>query len=220
MTKLETMGEFFDKRADTYDRHMKEPGISSGQFYSHVSDGILNTQDKVRIMDIGCGTGLELEGIFERAPNAVLTGIDISGEMLNKLKAKYKRRLDQITLIQKSYLSVPFGTNRYDYFVSVMTLHHLLPDRKLKLYRRIKKALKPNGKYIEGDYVVLPEKERQLLDKYHKRYKSGDNIKNGVYHIDIPFSLETQKQILAQAGFSRVEVIWHQGEAAVYVADL
>jgi tRNA (cmo5U34)-methyltransferase len=90
MTKLETMGEFFDKRADTYDRHMKEPGISSGQFYSHVSDGILNTQDKVRIMDIGCGTGLELEGIFERAPNAVLTGIDISGEMLNKLKAKYK----------------------------------------------------------------------------------------------------------------------------------
>jgi tRNA (cmo5U34)-methyltransferase len=220
MTKLETMGEFFAKRADTYDRHMKEPGISSGQFYSHVSDGILNTQDKVRIMDIGCGTGLELEGIFERAPNAVLTGIDISGEMLNKLKVKYERHLSQITLVQKSYLTLPFGKEKYDYVVSVMTLHHLLPDKKQRLYRRIKKALKPNGKYIEGDYVVTPKKERQLLNDYYELCRSGKDLKNGSHHVDIPFSLDTQKRLLAEAGFSWVEVLWQQRETAVYVASL
>jgi tRNA (cmo5U34)-methyltransferase len=220
MTEFETMGEFFNKRAETYDNHMKENIVSFDQLYSHVSAGISITKDKVQILDIGCGTGLELEGIFQRAPKTAITGIALSGEMLNKLKTKYQKRLSQITLIQNSYLTLPFGRKIYDYVISVETLHHLLPDQKQGLYRKIIKALKPDGKYIEGDYVVTPEKEKQLLDKYHELRKSGEDIKAGTHHFDIPCSPDTQKRLLAEAGFSKVEVLWQQGEAAVYVASL
>lgn len=220
MNKFETMDEFFDKRSGTYDAHMKESVVSFEQFYSHVADGVANTQDRVRILDIGCGTGLELEWIFKRAPNADITGVDLSSELLNKLRTKYEKCLNQITLVQKSYLTLPLGKGIYDYVVAVMTLHHLLPDQKQKLYRSIKKALKSDGKYIEGDYIVTPEKEKQFLDNYYELCRSDKKIKGGTHHIDIPLSLETQKRILVEAGFSSVDVLWLQGETAVYVASI
>ncbi len=213
------MGEFFDRRSETYDNHMKETVVSYERFYSYIAAGISNTRAHVKILDIGCGTGLEFQGIFERAPNAHITGIDLSGEMLNRLRAKYEKRLNQITLIQKSYLTLPLGKDVYDYIVSVMALHHLLPDPKRKLYRRIKKALRPKGKYIEGDYIVTPEKEKQFLNSYYELCQSNQDIKDGTHHVDIPFSLDTQKRILTEAGFSGVEVLWLQGETAVYAAS-
>lgn len=216
---MENMGEFFDRRSETYDSHMKETVVSYERFYSYIAAGISNTQDHVKILDIGCGTGLEFQEIFERAPNAHITGIGLSGEMLNRLRAKYEKRLNQITLIQKSYLTLPLGKDVYDYIVSVMTLHHLLPDSKRKLYQRFKKALRPNGKYIEGDYIVTPEKEKQFLNNYYELCRSNQDIKDGTHHVDIPFSLDTQKRILTEAGFSEVEVLWLQGETAVYAAS-
>ncbi len=220
MTELERMGEFFDRVSGTYDAKMKESLVSFDRFYSCVASEILKTQDKINILDIGCGTGLELEIIFKRAPKADITGIDISGEMLNLLRTRYTKYLEQITLYQESYLTFTLGKEKYDYVISVMTLHHLLPEEKLKLYRRIKKALKPGGKYIEGDYIVSPEEENQLLSKYYEAYNSGKDIKNGARHFDIPCSLDTQKRILIEAGFTKVAVLLEQGEAAVYSASL
>ena len=63
MNGFETMGEFFDKRSEIYDSHMKESDASFEQFYSSVSAGISNTQAKVKILDIGCGKAYLL---FER----------------------------------------------------------------------------------------------------------------------------------------------------------
>jgi tRNA (cmo5U34)-methyltransferase len=218
MNKPETMGEFFDKRAETYDEHMKESIVSFDQLYSHVAAGILKTRDEIRILDIGCGTGLELEGIFRKAPKAALTCVDVSKKMLDKLKVKYKSRLDRITLVQHSYLIFTFGKCLYDYIVSVETLHHLLPDEKIRLYRKVIKALKPGGKYIEGDYIVTLEQEKQFLEEYHEKRLSDANIGDGTHHIDIPFSVDTQRRLLAEAGFSSMEIIWQGEKAAVYVA--
>ena len=68
----------------------------------------------MEILDLGCGTGLELEGIFSKAPNAVITCIDLSEKMLSKLTSKYSRFLDQIKPIKGSYLIVPFPEKKYD----------------------------------------------------------------------------------------------------------
>lgn len=70
-------------------------------------------------------------------------------------------------------------------------------------------------KYIEGDYYVVPEKEKEYLEKYKARDEEGQ----GQYHINFPFSLETQKQLFSFAGFSRVELVWEEGENEVFVAE-
>lgn len=68
---------------------MRETIASFEQFYTLVSTLIRETEERLAILDLGCGTGLELRGIFDRAPNAVITGVDVSEKMLSELKRKY-----------------------------------------------------------------------------------------------------------------------------------
>ena len=63
----EEMADFFDRRADTYDDHQRENIEYFDLIYESISSCVTKTKSKVRILDIGCGTGLELEGIFRRA---------------------------------------------------------------------------------------------------------------------------------------------------------
>jgi hypothetical protein len=97
-------------------------------------------------------------------------------------------------------------------------MHHLLPETKQGLYKRICRSLKPVGKYIEGDYVVSRKRERELLAAFQRKYAAIDAAREGSYHIDIPFCLDTQVELLLGAGFSEVDIAWHGHEAAVMVA--
>jgi len=170
--KLVKMSQFFDERANSYDHHMKQTVTQFKKIYNIISILIGRTKEAVEILDLGCGTGLELEGIFSKAPNAVITCIDLSEKMLSKLKSKYSRFLDQIKPVKGSCLIVPFPEKKYDYVVSVMTMHHFPYDTKCKLYKKIRKSMKNEGKYIEGDYVVSPKKEQQFLLEYNHKIKN------------------------------------------------
>jgi hypothetical protein len=66
--------------------------------------------------------------------------------------------------------------------------------------------------------VVTPQKERMLLRRYEGIAAEAGGAENGNHHIDIPFSMETQRLLLREAGFGEVEVIWQEGEVAIYVA--
>jgi len=209
------MADFFNRRSDSYDEHMRRSVASFETFYEAVAQSIPRTEEPLRILDIGCGTGLELGPIFERVPHAQVTGIDLSEQMLAQLREKHADRLPQMTLIHGSYLETPLGESEYDYALSVMTLHHLLPDRKRQLYGRIYQALKDGGKYVEGDYVVSVEEAAQLLSAYRERVEGDEE---GAYHIDIPLTMEKQRALLLGVGFVEVEVVWEEGEAVVIVA--
>jgi tRNA (cmo5U34)-methyltransferase len=214
--RAERMETFFDERANGYDEHMRHTVTSFEAFYAAVARPIRRTNEVLRILDIGCGTGLEFEEILERAPNARITGIDLSERMLAHLQVRYAARRGQIDLIRGSYLALPVGGVGYDYVVSVMTLHHLLPARKAGLYERIRRALRVGGHYIEGDYVVGEAEAARLLATYHEVMEQPDD--DGIYHVDIPLTVEVQRELLLGSGFASVEVTWREGAAAVFEA--
>lgn len=106
--KPEDMAGFFDARAAGYDDYMRGFVFTEEeftQFYRAISKPIKRTDEPLNILDLGCGTGLELEALFQRAPNAQITGVDVSKEMLALLQTRYTAQMDQITLIADSYLS-------------------------------------------------------------------------------------------------------------------
>lgn len=212
----ENMEKFFNARVDGYDDHMKENIDQFEDFYKIVAKPIKENQEQLEILDLGCGTGLELEHIFSKVRNAHITGIDLSQEMLNKLLKKYDKFSNQITLIRDSYTSHDLGEEKYDYAVSVMTIHHLFEDEKVDLYSKIRDSLKNDGMYIEGDYVVTEEEAREALEEYERKIKLVD--RDGFYHIDIPMTEETQVKLLKKAGFSEVEVIFRAESNRVFVA--
>jgi tRNA (cmo5U34)-methyltransferase len=138
--------------------------------------------------------------------------------MLSQLTEKYVDKSEQITAVRSSYLRLDIEAASWDYVVSVMTLHHLTRAEKTRLYRAIHRGLKPGGSYIEGDYVVGKEGEEEHRERYRRLRRAHPEMAQGTYHVDIPFSIETQLALFSAAGFSETEVVWEGGEAAVFLA--
>ena len=112
------------------------------------------TTEKVTLLDVGCGTGLELKYVFQKAPQAQITGIDLADGMLERLEGKFRNRMDQITLIRGNCLDVEFGEGVFDYAISTLALHHLPPPNRKVVYDKILQSLKPDGCFVEGDGVT------------------------------------------------------------------
>lgn len=209
----EEMDAFFDARASGYDAHMHASLADAETYYRKLAEPIPQTTEPIAILDVGCGTGLELPAVLEKAPNARLTCIDLSAEMLKRLHRKFPD--EDIRVIEGSYLSHDFGKANYEVILSSMTLHHLTPDQKQALYQKMHTALKGGGVYIEGDYVVAEEKMGRLLAQYRAL---PEKAKGGSHHIDIPLSLTLQVDLLRQAGFVAVKEIYTRGENVILTA--
>jgi tRNA (cmo5U34)-methyltransferase len=212
----EEMASFFNLRAGTYEEHMKNTIASFADYYASISEPVEETQEEIKILDLGCGTGLELEGILRKTPNSRITGIDMSEEMLELLLSKYDSHKGRITVVTGSYLDVPFGENQYDYVVSVMTIHHLLHDEKRALYEKIWRSLKKGGKYIEGDYVVSSAEEEEAVAQYKEEVQRNFLSSANLYHIDVPFCVETEERLFKEAGFNQFKLTWEEENAAIY----
>jgi tRNA (cmo5U34)-methyltransferase len=214
-SNLEEMSAFFDARADSYDQHMHGLLEDFETFYRTFARQIAKTDLPVRILNLGAGTGNELEYIWERTPNAHITAMDLSPLMLKKLVEKYGNRKPDLTLICGSYLDTPFGTG-YDYIVSVYTMHHFPPGIKAALYRKIYGALLQGGRYVEGDCVSSAGLEQKLLEHYSEAV--APLPQDSLYHIDIPLSIERQLLLLKEAGFPSPVVWMADRESAIFTA--
>ena len=108
--KLEKMDDFFAARLDGYDEHMRRDIEGDSGFYACTAS-LLPLAEESRVLDLGCGTSLELEEYFAVNPGAAVTGIDLSEAMLHALKAKFPDK--DLTLIRASYFDVPLGNGLY-----------------------------------------------------------------------------------------------------------
>ena len=82
---LEKMDEFFGNRAVGYDEHMLRDIEGAAEFYPFTASLLPKCGT---ILDLGCGTGLELEAYFAHGGSAEIVGIDLSDVMLTKLREK------------------------------------------------------------------------------------------------------------------------------------
>lgn len=206
---LEKMDAFFEARLEGYDAHMLETIEGALEFYPFTAKQ-LPMSPGAAILDLGCGTGLELQWYFSVNPSAKVTGIDLSERMLEALKAKFSDR--ELTLIQGSYFDVPFGEQVFDAAVSVESLHHFTLDEKIPLYAKLHRALKGSGYFILTDYFAPTEAEELLYRQELLRLKQEQGIADqDFYHYDTPLTVAHETEALTKAGFSQVEVLHQWG---------
>lgn len=206
---LEKMSAFFEARLSGYDEHMLKNIASAEEFYPFTAS-CLPTEPDCRVLDLGCGTGLELEYYFAENPLASITGIDLSQGMLDALKEKFPDR--SIHLICGSYFDVPFGNGCFDAAVSVESLHHFTQEHKIPLYAKLCRALRPDGYLILTDYFSLSDGEERAFFTELSRLKAEQGISDDeFYHFDTPLTVRHETEALLQAGFSSVEVLRNWG---------
>lgn len=206
---LEKMGDFFDSRLNEYEEHQLTCIENAEEFYPFTAS-CLPLGHNVNILDLGCGTGLELDYYFRINPLAKVTGIDLAPGMLAALKKKF---LDKdVTLIQGSYFDISLGEDNYDAAVSVESLHHFIKSEKTGLYGKVYKALKSDGYFILTDYFASSEEEEILCRNELNRLRSQQGITdNEFYHYDTPLTVEHEIQALREAGFAAIEILSQWG---------
>ena len=202
---LEKMGAFFDARRDTYEEHQLSCIDSAREFYPFTASCLPQAACSA-ILDLGCGTGLELGYYFETVPTAKITGIDLAPGMLEALREKFSGK--SLTLIAGSYFDVPLEACAFDAAVSVESLHHFTKDEKIPLYRKVRNALKPGGYLILTDFFAASDEEEHFRRGELLRLKQEHGIQDeAFYHYDTPLTVEHEKEALLSAGFSSVTVL-------------
>ena len=212
---LEKMSDFFAARTHMYDEHMLTEVGGCKEGYEKMAALVPSGCSK--LLDLGCGTGLELENILSFNPRIRVTGIDLTEAMLQKLREKFSDR--DMTLICGDYFEVPFGENEYDCAVSFQTMHHFPKDKKLGLYKKLCESLKAEGIYIECDYMVFTQAEEDLWFSENDRLRREQGIVGDeFYHYDTPCSVDNQIDLLKRAGFTSVEQVFRIENTVMLVA--
>ena len=92
-------------------------------------------------------------------------------------------------------------------------------DVKLSVYKNIFKSIKPGGRYVECDYMVTEQAlQDELLESYVKLKDENGITDDGIYHYDIPCTIDNQIKLMEQAGFKNVEMVWREGNTTMMVA--
>jgi ubiquinone/menaquinone biosynthesis C-methylase UbiE len=142
------------------------------------------------VADIGCGTGRHWQKLYSKNPSA-LTGFDISGAMLEKLKSKFPFANTQKTT-DNLLASVPDSS--IDFIVSTLTIAHIENiEEAIASWSRV---LKDNGEMLVTDFHPA------LLGKGGKRsFSHGSrslSVKNYTH------SIEKIKKTLYDAGLTLI----------------
>jgi tRNA (cmo5U34)-methyltransferase len=149
----------------------------------------------VRILELGTGTGETARRVLARHPQAHLTGIDSSPEML----ARAREELPEADL-RVARLEDPLPTGPFDLVVSALAVHHLDSAGKTDLFHRVRDVLAPQGVFVMADVVVPKRLEDAVIP-----------LTPG---FDLPDSANDQLEWLAQAGFV-AELVWESRDIAV-----
>ena len=180
---------FFNEKIDSYDDvHNEYIGMKN-----EASENL--DKDARKILDLGAGTGLELIHLFELYPDAEVTVIDITENMLDKLKTRSFS--SHVKTICGDFFEVDFGEN-YDAVISTAALHHFKKEEKMVLYKKIYDCLKENGQFINSDCIALTEEIEQ--NQLYELENNFDDYK----HIDTPLTIEHEREVLEKSGFKEI----------------
>ena len=181
--------EFFAEVVDNYDEDHK-PFMNTKAMLTESIDF-----EPKKVIDLGAGTGLELIEFFKKYPNARVKAIDLTIEMLNKIKER--EFADKVDIVCDDFFACDFGKDN-DVIMSTSALHHFLYDEKVKLYKKIYDALREGGLFINSDYTAsdIAEEEQGIYNYIHKVNR----------HNDTPLTLDHELEILHSVGFTDIEV--------------
>ncbi len=218
---IERMNEFFAARVDGYENQMLNNVAGCAEAYIKVASLVHELSDTMgcefKLLDLGCGTGLELDEIFKLLPDISVTGIDLTQAMLDKLKQKHSGK--KLELICGSYFDIPLKPNSFDIAISFQTMHHFSHEKKVGLYKNIHKALTPNGVYIECDYMVESQADEDRFYAENARLRKELNIAEGeFYHYDTPCTVNNQISMFERAGFADMQKVFRIENTTIIVS--
>ena len=183
----------------------------------------LNNNDKV--LDLGSSTGTFLIHLAKFNPTLKLIGIDNSSAMVQKAQKKAKAFGVNITFLEEDFLEYEFGKNRL--ISANYTIQFIRPIKREKLISKIYSSLEKDGIFIMSEKLISEDKKlnKILIDEYYnykkqKGYSEYEIAKKreALENVLIPYTELENREMLKNAGFKHIEVIFRWCNFATFIA--
>ncbi|MEB3341972.1 class I SAM-dependent methyltransferase [Okeania sp.] len=144
------------------------------------------TPQKLKVLDIACGTGRTLKFIRASLPKASLYGIDLSPAYLKKANKLLSEELGELPqLFQGNAENLPFRDNYFQGITCVFTFHELPPIVRQKVLEETFRVIQPGGIFVICDSIQLSDEpdfspmlenfQAMFHEPYYKNYIT-DNL--------------------------------------------
>jgi ubiquinone/menaquinone biosynthesis C-methylase UbiE len=153
-------------------------------------------QRKLKVIDIGCGTGRFIEALKQVWPKLPVLGIDMSEAYLRHAM-RYLRHRSRVNLSVAKAERLPVTNESQDALISIFLFHELPPKVRRVVLRECARVLKPGGRLVlvdslqpgdRPDYDGLLELFPQSYhEPYYRSYLDEDfaalAAKYGLVHV-------------------------------------
>jgi ubiquinone/menaquinone biosynthesis C-methylase UbiE len=142
--------EEFTRWSENYDRSVLQWLLFGPSHKAIISRIKAHVADRpVRILDVGCGTGVFAAKIRQALPEATVCGIDLVSGMLTKGAERWRHHAGKVAPVQGDSERLPFAPGTFDIVTCANSFHHYPhQDRAVGEMHRV---LKPGGKLMLVD---------------------------------------------------------------------
>lgn len=215
----------FDAFARDYDSSRRRLVPDFDRFYGTVTQIVrlsFGSDEKLRVLDLGAGTGVLSAIIGHQFPNAEFVLADGAPQMLERARERFAGDA------RFSFVELDFGRDelphQFDCVVSSLAIHHLEPDELAPLFGRIHQSLKADGVFVNADQMrgaslrIEEAFEQQWQRDAREAGASEEEISGAIERMkaDRNAPLEWQLDALRSAGFGEVECFYKRFRFAVY----
>lgn len=176
---------------------------------------------KIRVLDLGAGTGILSSLILKAFPQATVVALDLAENMLTACRRNLSTYQDR-AIFRRGNFAVDDVGSEYNLVVAGLALHHLDDLAKQKLLKRLFNALNPGGYFLCQDIVYgsspnLTQQYETLWCRYIQSNGEDDEYWFSKYlDEDMPASVEDQTKWLVEAGFKDVGCHWRYLNFAIF----
>lgn len=221
--------DFFYIIKDNYDEHIELAIPLYKTMHEEIVRLAPNVNGRMKVLDLGCGTGKTSSVILNHFPLAEVYGIDLFDVMLNHARVRLASFLDRVTLVRDDFREADF-VDLYDLCISALAIHHSTSSEKRELFARIYEALKTNGRFVMIDWTKFRSQDMhdmsaRFAEEHARKSIPGDKseiVMDWVNHWrekNIPDSVEDMIGWLTDVGFSQAECVMRSYGMAMIWAE-
>jgi ubiquinone/menaquinone biosynthesis C-methylase UbiE len=128
-------------------------------------------QRKLRLIDIGCGTGRFLDFVKQPWPRLPALGLDLSESYIRHAR-RHLKRWSRVDLLVAGAEAIPAANNSCDAVTSIFLLHELPPDIRRTMLSEAARVLKPGGRLVLIDSLQLGDEPNYdgMLERFPQNY--------------------------------------------------
>ena len=128
-------------------------------------------QRKLRLLDIGCGTGRFLDFLKQAWPRLPALGVDMS-EPYVRYARRHLKRWSRMSFIVGNAESLPVPDESQDAVTSIFVFHELPPKVRRVVFRECARVLKPGGRLVLVDSLQRGDQPdyEGLLELFPQNY--------------------------------------------------